>query len=643
MAERVLVKTLSEIKDKKSYATRHTPDLKFDLVPETRFFNVDGAVNVDAVLSKGITKIEYFKKEAELHSEVLKEIKGTENEWGLSAELKSEELNKVDHQKSSSTRNVHHRNDVPRDDEAVHKALEVYSVNDDRQARLERLQKFEEIAPKIANYNKALSIEPILLDGDTVISSFKCSEIKGIPSSWYGMNSGKWLSFTTVDDSGLIQISLIQNREKKYRFHISICNAQTKFSADEVFYDKLESSAVTCCFCPSVRSEDLQRVSISYDQLATFSSRDLLIPLYDKGFQNCVTYRKQSQRTIVTANGNSSQQNDGIVDCDKFMNSTCCLCIFSHLDYWNITPYVSGTQDNAFVKSTSLCFNESAYCCFTCGYNTFIALPSGRFPCVLSKTTTENSTEYTTDNAASRLMYFCCAARCYYDCCYTLCGIDNASVLSERKIQYSAEETYSLGEDNSIKKVFSKLPVKPKQKNINTGEWKAFPWYSCGCCFMEYKGEFNCLYCLGLTKIRSNKPHEKCEWEYVQPKKDNFNDVFVELNFQDALQRSRIAMSQAGTSIHSIARPLASSYSYSNRLVLKLATTFEDVDVIHENARKFVSFVGNNCNDMYQQLDEALALEKFRQDAVVKTIDNTNHKTFGIVTPSIGSISTAAN
>jgi hypothetical protein len=173
-----------------------------------------------------------------------------------------------------------------------------------------------------------------------------------------------------------------------------------------------------------------------------------------------------------------------------------------------------------------------------------------------------------------------------------------------------------LGEDNSIKKIFTPSSKEALNFETSTEPWKPFPWFTCCCICLEYRGDFSCDACLGRTSPNAEISKEAYEWDYTKPSEENFNEVFVEINFHDALQRVQYMMKKVQTKIPEIVTDKLFTEIPRKKIVLKLETNLENIDEQHEKARKLIGFLSNNCNELFGELNEVTAYEKFRLDAV---------------------------
>jgi hypothetical protein len=242
--------------------------------------------------------------------------------------------------------------------------------------------------------------------------------------------------------------SIIKNSKSNLmRFHITLSSAKLDFYAREEFFDTMVGSASSCCYMPTDSAVGYSTMAMEYCQSQEFSSRELAIPVPEKGFINCVAYRKSSAKAKVAAGGSAASLAAGGVQGALALVETC-LDSMGCAAWYNKYPICCG-----------ITMKDSLKCYANC-VRIYIDMWKA---CVLCKPPCVNE---------FRLWYPCGSKRCHHDMYVACCCIENAAVRSVRSVKYEAEEKFELGSKAStvVKKVMYDAPGAPSDYESKVSE-----------------------------------------------------------------------------------------------------------------------------------------------------------------------------
>ena len=203
-----------------------------------------------------------------------------------------------------------------------------------------------------------------------------------------------------------------------------------------------------------------------------------------------------------------------------------------------------------------------------------------------------------------RVKYWCCSSRCQAHYVSECCCIENASLHSSRSVAFEASEQYELGKKacQYIDKTAYLSPAPATVIDHAEAPWTMCPLWTC-CCFYEYRGDFTCT-CFSKTEEAAEE--SRVEWNF---QKNAADDVFLEFQYRDAeAEAQRIAAKGKGQSAWAQLPGPRQEY-----LRLRLETTYDNVDQVHESARRFVTQVSVPFGEQYSHLDEAKEEDEVRK------------------------------
>lgn len=205
-----------------------------------------------------------------------------------------------------------------------------------------------------------------------------------------------------------------------------------------------------------------------------------------------------------------------------------------------------------------------------------------------------------------RCNYWCCSNRCIAYLVAECCCIQSASLTSTRSVDFHASETFELGKKEC--QVIDKgtyLPPAPATEVGHTEAiWKMCPLWTCCCCY-EYRGDCACACCF---KNESADAVSRVEWDF---KRNLSDDVYIEFQYRDVEgEAQRIAAKDKDKTSAWSQLP---GLNHQDFLRLRLETTHENVDKVHESARRFVTQLTVPFGEHYSFLEEAKAEEEVRK------------------------------
>ena len=453
-----------------------------------------------------------------------------------------------------------------------------HDTKDDRLARKDRVEKFTALSPTLPDINKATALAPVLLDDDVVVYSFRANSIEGIPAQYLGRQyNGLNVAASKQGEEGIIVFTLIRNtRSNRLRFHVTMSSAKLEFSADETFYDALNLDFTGCCNCSDTAIDmAVSSMNMEYAQSVDFAVKDLAIPVPEDGFKNAVVNRKSSAAARVAASSSAANISDtGVGGCiaaidaafDAMGLSTC----------YKKVP-VCGC---ATLKQSIHCWSDCCVCYFT----------TAKMCCCICPCVQE-----------MRPVYVCCSDRCFNDMRISCCCISLASMQTSRSLNYSTSETYVLGkkECTEVGKIRYDDADAAVEYKSESDKWEPCPWYTGLCCSHEYRGDFQCTWMPKATG--KGYVGGKAQWVFDESASD---EVFIEFLYRD-IQSETERVASKGKTQWQLPR--------QDYIKLKLETTPETVDSVHEAARKFVSLISVPFSDIFARLDEAKEDEATRK------------------------------
>lgn len=301
-------------------------------------------------------------------------------------------------------------------------------MRDNREARVQRIQYFAEIGPKLPNIDQAIESGVIMLDDDVVIFTCKCKDIEGLPSGeGFSVNPMRMLSSAKNAASapgsskpGAINLSLLHNTSKNtLRFHVTVANAHMHLTARERYLEKIMATAVS--MFGKVQTEASAMIGNStykYSTNSHFYCKDYNIPIKSQSFRNCIVYRESNVNYSLT----SSMSRAGILDCSY------ALAILGK------------------------CIN-----CQPC--------------CVDEVRANEN----------------CRTRRCCVNWLVYLFNYSQTGIGTESKLTFDAKEDFVLGRDNEpVRKKFQ-TPDFPVSIEYEEMPWLTCPWYACCYAGAQYR------------------------------------------------------------------------------------------------------------------------------------------------------------
>jgi len=172
--------------------------------------------------------------------------------------------------------------DVPIEMKPVAERLGI-RTEDDEASRFSRIRDFEKkSANSTINLDEAINPNFILGDGEQVVASLACNEIRGHPSSTKG----------TSDVTGLCNVSLIKGPNGFARLNISVVEGEYTFKGDELFFDYRALSKIGCCCIFSCfRGGDASSMSMHYELQRKVLTQDVSLPIHDS-IIDAMLYRK---------------------------------------------------------------------------------------------------------------------------------------------------------------------------------------------------------------------------------------------------------------------------------------------------------------------------------------------------------------